>query len=266
MGACIDTVAGFITNSAALANATVAPGDTLAVRNFQDGAAFARLEAVIFKGTAARTIRITSPMLHDVSRGLTFISAQAPTQINMPQDVGQPLHPGDTLSVALNSGAADSSAFALQNYYSDLPGIAARLHSWGEVAPLIKNLKPLQVAAAASATVGNWNDTGLTATESLLHASVDYAVLGYQVDVAVTAVALRGSDTGNFRIGGPGSVLQDTTADYFIDLDARHSGPHIPVINAQNAAATVTSVVDNAAGTAVNVQWILAELSSNLSG
>lgn len=263
MGVAIDTVGGFITNTVALANATVSPGDSFTTRAFQDPA-WARLEAVIFKGGQSVTARVLSPVFHDAVRGLTFISAQAPTQITMPQDVGQPIRPNDALTFQLLSGAANSSVGALQFYYQNLGGVSARLFSWGDLSGLIKNIKPLEVDCVASATIGTWADTAITATENLLHANTDYAVLGYTVDVACAVVAVRGGDTGNLRIGGPGSILQDTTTDYFIDADSRHSGPHIPVINAANAGNTVVSVLDNAAATAVKVQLLLAELSSNL--
>lgn len=260
----IDTVGAFITNTAALGNATPSPGDSFNTRAFQDPNT-AKLEQIILKGTGARTVRVTSPVFHDAVRGITFISAQAPTQMNMPQDVGQSIRPNDALTVQLNSGAADSTVAALGFYYSQLPGVNARLYNYGDIAGLIKNIKPVEVDCVASANIGTWVDTSITATENLLHANTDYAVLGYNVDVAVAVVAIRGGDTGNLRIGGPGSVLQDTTVDFFIDMADRHSVPHIPVINAANAGNTVVSVLDNAAGTAVKVQLILAELAQNLS-
>lgn len=264
MGVAIDTVAAFVTNSTPLINATVSPGDSFTVRSFQSPA-WARLEAIILKGGQVSFVRVVSPLLHDVSRGITFISAQAPTQVNLPQDVGQPLFSGDTLTPQLNSGGANSTVMAIQNYYSDVGGAAARLHSWGDISGLIKNIKPLEVDCVASATIGTWADTPITTTENLLHANTDYAVLGYNVDAAVAVVAIRGQDTGNLRIGGPGTPLQDTSVDYFIDADARHSGPHIPVINAANAPSTAVSILDNVVSTATKVQLILAELSSPVS-
>ena len=263
MGAAIDTVAGFVTNAAALTNATVAPGDTFTVRNFMSPAT-ARLEAVILKGTVASTVRILSPLFHDPVRGLTFISAQAPTQITMPQDVGQPLQPNDALTMQLAGSGAASTVGVFQHYYTDLPGVSARLHAWGDIVGLVKNIKPLEVDCVSSATIGTWSDTLITATETLLHANTDYAVLGFNLDVACAAIALKGTETGNLRIGAPGTVLQDTSVDYFIGIDGERPGPHVPVINAANAGSTFVSVIDNAASTAVKVQLILAELTSNL--
>lgn len=263
MGLCIDTVAGQVTNSVALTGISLASGDTLTVRSFPPSAR-AFIEAVIHKGGQSVTTRILSPQLHDNVRGLTFISAQAPTQFNLPQEVGQPLTSQDALIVQGLSGAANSSVFGVVNYYTDLPGASARLHSWGDIQGLIKSIKPLEVDCTSSATIGAWSDTLVTATENLLHANTDYAVLGYQCDVAVGLVGIKGADTSNYRICGPGSVLQDTTTDYFTEMGIRHNVPHIPVFNAANAGSTFVSVIDNAASTAVKVSLILAELSQNL--
>lgn len=260
MGLAIDSILAQVTNSVALAAVTVAPGDTLQVKQFSD-ASKAVLENVIIKGGQASTLRITSPVLHDPVRGITLISAQAPTTFSLPREVGQPLTKGDILTVQANSGAANSTAVLLQNYYEDLSGVDANLVHWADISGYVDNIKPLEVDCAAAATIGQWNDVALTTTEgNLLHANKWYALLGYNVDVACAAVALRGPDTGNLRIAGPGSVLQVPTVDYFCAEADRTGRPHIPVFQANNAGGTTVSVADNAAGTAVKVQLILAEL------
>ena len=262
--ASIDTVLAFITNTVALGPVTVSPGDSLTVRSFQSPAQ-AFLEDIITKGGQAVTARVTSPFLHDTTRGITVTDNQQPSQLSLPRYAAQPLASQDTLGVQLNSGAANSSVVALLNYYTELGASNARLHSWGDIAGLITQIKPVEVDCAASATIGTWVDTALTATENLLKANTDYAVLGYQVDVACAVIALKGQDTGSLRIGAPGTVLQDTSQEYFIQRSEMTGRPHIPVINAANANNTVVSIADSAAGTAVKVQLILAELSQLLS-
>jgi hypothetical protein len=261
MGVAVDTVLGQVTNSVALTGVTVAQGDTLGVRAFpQSGRAF--VEAIIFKGGQVTNLRLTSPSFHDNVRGINLISAQAPTQYNLPQEFGQPLVATDVLSLQLNSGAANSSVAGIVNYYSDLNGASARLASLGDVQPLFKSIKVIEVDCTSSGTIGQWSDTLITATEgNLLHAGADYAVLGYQVDTPCALVGIKGTDTANYRVCGPGTTLEDTTTDYFVEMAMRHGVPHIPVINAQNAGATFVSVADNAASTAVKVQVICAELS-----
>ena len=262
--ASIDTVLGQVTNSVALTNVTLAPGDSLVVRSFAPPNK-GLLDNITVKGGQSVTARLTSPYLHDTTRGITVITAQAPSLRTLPRQGGQMLSAQDAMVLQLTSGGANSSIVALHTYYTDLGASDARLHSWGDVGGLITQVKPVEIDVTASATIGQWNDTAITATENLLKANTDYAVLGYSVDVACAVVALKGQDTGNLRISGPGSVLQDVTAEYFIQMDRETGRPYIPVINAANVNNTFVSVADNAASTAVKVQLILAELSQNLS-
>lgn len=262
--ASIDTVLCSVTNQVALAAVTVANGDTLSVRNFaQPNQAF--LENITLKGGQAVIGRVLSPYLHDTTRGITVTSAQAPTLRTLPRQAAQSLSAQDTLGVTCTSGGANSSILALHNYYTDLGASDARLYNWGDISGLIGQIKPLEVDAAASATIGQWADTLITATETLLKANTDYAVLGYTVDVACAVIAVKGQDTGSLRIGAPGTPLQDVTAEYFVEQSIQTGRAHIPVINAANAGNTSVSVGDNAASTAVKVQLILAELTHNLS-
>lgn len=261
--ASIDTVLTSVTNSAALTAVTVANGDSLTVRSFSTPAQ-AYLQDIIIKGGQSVTARLTSPYLHDTTRGITVISAQAPTVDALPRYGQQPLSSQDTMVLQGNSGAANSSIIALQNYYTDLGASDARLHSWGDVSGLIKQIKPVEVDCAASATVGQWSDTLITTTENLLKANTDYAVLGYNVDVACAVVGIKGQDTGSLRICGPGATDVYKTSTYFIDKSMDTGLPFIPVINAANSNNTSASVADNAASTAVKVQLILAELAQNL--
>ena len=260
----IDTVIGQVTNSVALTNVTVAPGDSLVVRSFSaPNKAF--LDNITVKGGQSVTARLTSPYLHDTTRGITVISAQAPSLRTLPRQAAQLLSSQDAMVLQALSGGANSTLVALHTYYTDLGASDARLHSYGDIAGLIGPVKPVEVDVTASATIGQWNDTAITATENLLKANTDYAVLGYSVDVACAVVALKGQDTGNLRIGGPGTPLQDVSAEYFIQMDRETGRPYIPVINAANVNNTFVSVADNAASTAVKVQLILAELSQNLT-
>lgn len=262
--ASIDTVLAEVTNSAALTPVTVANGDSLTVRSFAPPAQ-AFLDDVVIKGGQATTARLLSPYLHDTTRGITFTTAQAPSTRLVPRYTSQPLASQDNMVLQGNSGAANSSLFALINYYTDLGASDARLYMPGDVTGLITEVKPVEVDCAASATIGQWTDTLITTTENLLKANTDYAVLGYVVDVACGVVGLKGQDTGSLRICGPGSVLTYDTAEYFLQKSLDTGRPYVPVINAANANNTSVSVADNAASTAVKVQLILGELSRNLS-
>lgn len=260
----VDTVLTKVTNSTALVGVTVAAGDSLTVRSFQSPAQ-AFLDDIFIKGGQDVIARLTSPNLHDTTRGITVTTAQAPSERTLPRQISQMLTSQDNLVLQANSGGANSSVVALQNYYQGAEASNARLASLGDIQGNVKCLKPLEVDCTASATIGAWADTLITATENLLAANKDYAVLGYIVDVACAAVAVKGQDTGNLRIGAPGSVLSFVTSEYFIDKANDTGRPYIPIINAANASNTSVSVADNAASTAVIVQLILAELINNVN-
>lgn len=261
----IDTILAHVTNDAALTAVTVAAGDSLTVRSFAPPSLALLDDVTLRGGAAAAEVRITSPYLHDTTRGITLTSAQSPAVGLIPRNVAQFLASQDTLDVSATSGAADSTVIALHAYYTDLGASNARLHSWGDVGGLIKQVKPLECDAEASATIGAWNDVALTTTENLLKANTDYAVLGYVLDTECAVVGIRGQDTGSLRITGPGSTDTNITSDYFVRRANETGRPYIPVINAANAGNTSVSLADNAASTAVKVQLILAELSQNLS-
>lgn len=265
MGAAIDTVLATAHNpGSTVTAAAAASGDSLTVRSFPP-AAFARLEQLIRGGSTAGIVQVKSPMLYDNVEGLQYETSESPSAFLLPDTVGQPLVSADTLSVGLTGGTAEYDQAGLSIYYSDLPGSTSRLHSWGDVSGLITNIKGLKVACEASATVGDWSDTVITTTEDLLKADTDHAVLGYVVDTEVTAVAVKGQDTGNLRVAGWGSTSPLVTSGLFVDLSNSHGTPHIPVINSNNKGNTYVSVADVVASTATNVTLVLAELSQNLT-
>lgn len=262
--ASIDTVLASVTNSTALTAVTVANGDSLTVRSFAPPAQ-AFLGDIFVDGGQAVTARLTSPYLHDTTRGITVTTAQAPSLRTLPRYGSQPLSTQDAMALQANSGSANSSVIALQNYYTDLGASDARLAMWGDISGLIKQVKPVEVDCTSSATIGQWSDTLITTTENLLRANTDYAILGYITDVACAVVGVKGQDTGSLRICGPGSVLSFSTSEYFIDKSNDSGRPWIPVINAANANNTSASVATITASVAVKVQLILAELSQNIN-
>ncbi len=112
MGVAIDTVLvdlhNATTNAATLTNGTITnSGDSLGVRSF-DPPAWARLEGVTLMGSSVEQVRILSPRLHDNVTGLTWESAESPTQFLLPKDVGEPLYSSDTLTVQMSAAASYS--------------------------------------------------------------------------------------------------------------------------------------------------------------
>lgn len=246
-----------------LTAATVSTGDSFTVRNFPLTAK-ARLETVCVQGAAPRIARITSPMLHDNVTGLTFNTPESPTTYLMPREVGTPVISGDVLGVQLDAAATSDTVALLAFYYDNLPGTKARLHSWGDISGIIKSIKPAEVDITTSATIGQFTDTLITTTENQYHARTDYAVLGYEASAALVAVGVKGQETANLRVCGPGPTQAFPTSDYFVAMSFWQGTPHIPVFNADNRFSFYVSAAANTASVASKITLILAELASPL--
>lgn len=266
----IHTVAG--SAASGTAGATVAfaggTGDDFIVKSFPETAE-ANLELVVAEYTTANTLQIRSPALHDVESAIdVYVKAATPREA-IPRSFAQKLKSQDTLIVELVQaaalGVAETEVVALSMYYSNLTGQASRLHMPGDIAGNIRYIRTAKVSVTTSATPGDWASSKINSTNDIWHANQDYAVLGYLVDGACTAVAFHGDDTGNLKVGGPGSTTYLDTRDYFYDMSEKRGTPHIPVINAANRGGTYVDVVAQAASATVDVYVILAELLSPLS-
>lgn len=260
----IDTVVGHAANpSTTFTAVTFNTGDSGAVRSFAPTDT-AVLERITRAGATSGSARVLSPLLHDNVRGITFTSPENPTVFMMPQNQGQRVYPQDTLAVSVTGGTAETDAVALSIYYSNLPGANARLHNWADIKALISYIKPMEVDVTNSATIATWTDTVITTTEQLLRANTDYAVLGYVTDTVQAMVGIKGSETGNLRVCGPGTTATDDTSQYFVDWSNREGTPHIPVFNSANQGSVFVSTCDVVASSTPKVQLVLAQLSQNL--
>lgn len=265
MGVAIQTVAGVAVNPGATFTAvTVNTGDSFNPANFAlTDQGF--LHQLIRGAATAGAARLISPRLADAVRPIELHTDIVQSRLLLPRRTGQPVYPADVITAQLTGGTAETDVLAATYYYSNLPGIAARLHMWADLAGLVRNIKTIQVAVTNSATIGAWTDTVLTTTENLIKADSDYAVLGYTTDTALTAIGIKGPDTGNFRICDTGSDFSDDTAEVFINNSERHGLPWIPVFAANNRAATFVSTIVNTASTTANISLICAELSQRVT-
>lgn len=264
-GLAIDTVVTSAVNPGAGPSAftgTVS-GDPLVIRNF-NAPDTAQLIQLHRRGATSGFFRVRSPLLHDNVRGIMVTTGQTPSLWALPLEMAQRLYAQDTLTAEGSGGAAETDLGILVVYYSNLPGTAARLHTTGDITPALGNVKPITVSITTSATIGQWTDTVLTTTEDLTKANTDYAVLGFVSSVALGMVAIKGPDTGNLRIGGPGTINVEDSSNYFSRMSDYHGIPFIPVFNAANKGATFVSTVDSAASTAATITLICVQLSSNL--
>lgn len=264
MGLALDTVGFAATNpGATLAAATAASGDSFTVRAYAQGSQ-AHLENIIRGGAATGEVAVRSPLLYDNVFGIRFGAATSPQKYTIPHEQGQLLQAGDVLGVLLTGGTAEVDCGALTLYYDNLPGAAARLHAWGDIAANIANFKTVKVACTTGGTAGTWVDTAITATEADLKAGIDHAVLGIVTDAAVDIVGVKGSETNSFRVCQPGYIAVEDTSDYFVRWSNDSGRPHIPVFNSNNAANVFVSTMHHTASLAVNVYLVLAMLSPNL--
>jgi len=264
MGLAIETVGYQATQAATPANPlALAPLAPFAgsIRNFATTDS-AYLEAVATHfGTKAAgdNIQILSPQLADDVSGINFQPGDSPSSLLMPRQAPQKIYPGDTLAVSVTDPtASDPVVAALTMIYSNLPGAAARLAQISQIAGAYNHIKPVRVAC--SAVHNTWVDTVLGANAAVLKSNRDYAVLGYVTDSPVCAVAVLGSFTSNYRLGGPGVVVGYDTAEWFVQMDQQVTPPHIPVFNGKDIGAIFCSVLSAATAT-VNVTLILAELN-----
>jgi len=243
-----------------------ASGDSGTVRAFNPAQRAVLYGILLQYVTAGARVRVRSPLMHDNVQGIAVRPGETPIRVSLPREAAQRLNPQDTLVVeGWSNLASEVISGALQVYYDDLGGANARLYMPGDIMPLIKNIKPMFIAAPENAAAGSWQNTVITTTEDLLKANQDYAILGYTIDRAEAAVGIVGPDTSNLRVCGPGDVRMFLTQSYFVDLCEESGRPSIPVFNSANKGATYATVLSQTTGGTPNLQLILAELERNLN-
>lgn len=243
---------------------TMDTGDSNTVRN----ALFTnpiRLLSVWAGAKAGGLIRIRSSLLHDAVNGIRLRFDKENPEELLPEYMYQLLQPQDLLTIEATgpAGAGEFTTVHALIEYDDLPGAAAQLVTWPQVADSIEHIMGVESNLESSATVGQYGE------EKAINAAFDnfrvnryYAVLGYTVDTICSAVTFQGVDVGNLKLGGPGTLRKHVTANWFVDLAVRENAPRIPVFNSANRAGVNVGVLSFEASKAVNVTWILGLLKS----
>lgn len=260
--ALVSEVGHAVAPGAAFAALTVNTGDTFTVPNFNQGSP-AYLVAGFSVSVGAGTYRIRSPRLHDQVQGIRMQRLASYSAFLTPPGPLQPLYPSDVLTEEVTGDAANNAIAGHLNFFQDLPGVSARLHSWPEIASAIRNVITQEVDPTTGATNGDYGaGRAINADFDVLKAGVDYALLGFTSEQSNIVVGITGPDLGNQRIALPVGTTSPRSARYFIDLAQETGLPLIPVINANNKGVTQVSACQNAAAGAVNVGLVLAELGS----
>lgn len=241
-----------------------ASGDSLTVQNFAltDQAFLLSLDR---EDATKGVYRVRSPKLCDNVKGIHIATSENPTIFALPLEIQQPLYPQDALIIEGTGSASTFDIVTMSQYFTNLPGISQRLHSYGDISGVINAIQTVEVAVTNNATANVWTDTVITTTDTLLEGNTDYAVLGYHTDLIQAAVAIKGTDTSFVRVGGPGKVATEFTDNYFVRLSNATGRPCIPVFNSANQGATYVSTCDLAASSTPNITLILARLSQNLA-
>lgn len=240
---------------------TMATGDSLSIRSF-NMADLAYVDNIWAMGATAGIVRIRSPRLHDNVQGVRVGYTAAAPQPLIGYEVMQRLFAQDVLIGEITGGGAEVDMATILVYYRNLPGVAARLVTWEEVQARVTNLVTVETQHTTGATAGDYGGAlALNANFDLLQANVDYVLLGYDTSIPVCSVGYRGVDTGNLRIGGPGTTQRLETRSWFLEMDKRHADPFLPIINAANKGATFVDIAHTATATPVVVQSIFAQLT-----
>lgn len=249
---------------ATIAAIAAVTGDSLVVRNSGNAASPARLLQMWVDAQVAGTVRLRSPRFHDNVQGLRFDTLVSDPRPMLPMGVGQAIYPGDVMIAELagSAVAGDVETLCLLNYYPDLPGVNGTFITHEELARRIQHVFTVENTLALGTTGGWTGAEAINAEFDQWRSGEQYALLGYAVDTECAAVAWRGGDTGNLRVGGPGDDTErELTGDWFVRLSRAFNLPLIPVFRADNKAGILIDGVQDENGADPTVTSIFALLS-----
>jgi hypothetical protein len=263
-GVAWELISGFVTAPSTTQTAlTMSTGDSLAVRAGV-GDKLVELVQAWADNQAAGVLRIRSPRMHDNVQGIRAQVTASDVVPLMALGRAQRLYHQDQLAVDLSGSATagDIESAALLLWYEDIAGIAGRFIDYTEL--MRRGVNVLNVEnTLATGTAGGWSGgEAINAEYDPFKANTDYALIGYLTNTEATAIAWRGADTGNLRVGGPGNeTLRHVTADWFIRLAKNYNRAAIPVFNSQNKAGIQVDATQDENGADPLVNSIFVELS-----
>lgn len=265
MGLGLEVLTGFATAPGATATAlTMASGNSATIRS-ADSQADVRLLTAWADVQGAGQFRIRSPRLHDNSQGIRLDTTVSDASPLLPLGLNQRLYPQDalTLDIVGSATAGDIETACLLIYYSNLPGIEARLATWEQIRERIVHTFTVENTLSLGTAGGYSGEEAINAEFDLSKANTDYALIGYLVDTECATVRWRGSDTGNLGVGGPGNeTLRHVTGEWFKRLAMMTGLPCIPIFNSANKAGILIDGAQDENGADPTVTSIFAELAS----
>lgn len=243
--------------------ATPLSGDSLTIKNGKEGTKIQLLD-IITKNQTAGYHQITSPLLHDSTRGIRALAKDGVSQSSIQPLAPQLLYPQDTLTVTITGSntALDDELGSMLIMYEDLPGVNQNLINVDELLSRMKNLVTINATITMTNGGAYEGAESIISESDLLHANTPYAILGMQSSVLGLIGTIKGPDTSNMRIGVPAEpTKEDIMQDYFVRLSQKHNTPLIPVIDSANRASTFFEGVQDEDATDLVVNWVLAELN-----
>ena len=269
----MEIISGYVIKpSSTLTALTAFTGDSFTVRNAPKNAYLMQLWSAATT-TNAGIIEIRSPRLHDTSHGIRVRNHIDSNNLLLPLGFAQPLVSQDTLTIQ-QTGANTTllqEVTSLLLYYPELPGTQQRLIDPQTVQSRMVNLLPYEVSVTAGVAAGTYaTAAAITASYDTLKANTDYAILGGAVTIPAAStsatrracsICIRGTDTGNLRIGFPNESIQKSVSmDFFYRLSFWFKLPLIPVINSANKANTFLDIANGETALTQIVTLNLAEL------
>jgi len=263
-GPALDTVTAQGTAiGATIAALAASTGDSLAVKSGVPGK-LTRILQLWTDVQVAGTGRVRSPRMHDNVQGMRFDTTVSDPRPLLPWGAGQRVYENDVINVDLagSAVAGDIEYIVLLLFYEDLPGISARFISSEELMRRAINVSMVENTIATGTGGGYTGGEAINVEFDQFHAGGLYALVGYLVDTEAAAVCWRGPDTGNLRVAGPADETErELTSSWFARLSDSFKMPLIPVIAAENKAATLIDAVQDENGADTTVTSIFAELS-----
>jgi len=214
---------------------------------------------------AAGTFRLRSPKFHDNVNGIRVDTVAGDLAPMLPFGVRVPLFPGDILipELAGSATAGDIEYVVFLAYFEELAGQNMRGLTWDQLQSRILDVVTVENTIATGATAAWGGAEAINAEIDQFQARTDYAILGYMADTEASAIAYRGPDLGNMRVGGPAEPgIRHVTGEWFVRLAQRTGLPVIPVFNADNKAATFIDALQDENGADTTVTTVLARLKA----
>lgn len=242
--------------------ATPLVGDSLTIKNNRS-AKGPIIIAAWFLQQAAGFQQITFPSGHDTTRGFRAGARIADSTRRLGRGVGLPITAQEqmTITVAGSATAGDVELGHALVHYPDLPGVQNRAIKWTELDQRFEKLTT--VYSSVTSTGPGYSGSELITTDSdLLMANREYAILGGETNASgASAVTIIGPDTGNVRVGFPGSTVSNSaTDDFFCDLARVWDSPQIPVISSGNKSNTYIGIASDENTPTVLITLFLALL------